>query len=420
MWNLFVERQLSRTWFVSVGYNGSHGAHLFQSRYPLQNNQMVPASVLAQWRDTFIASNGGTNPANTQVQNPLQPVSGTLLPFVGALAQRTIPQADLYYPYLPLLGDTLQRDQGWSDYNALKVRVRHSFARGFLLDANYTWSKSTDTGYTELQDAQGFSDNVGSGGGGSNGVLDLLNWKNDKKLSYSDVPHRVVVTLTYELPFGKGRQFALSNHVARAALAGWRIGSVFTWQQGFPLSPTGASGGSLDNRPDRNPAPNEPLVLPKSLQKWYDGKTTITLPDGRQYTPCAQCFLTFNPDAFIGEVLTTANGGHQTNQFWMGNAAIDYAGMRGPGRSNMDITLTRDFRVRERYTVSFLANVTNALNHTQFRPGSYNMALGGTQVTDVPAQGLVAGEGQAAATYGSHNMNTYDPRQMILEMRLRF
>ena len=40
-----------------------------------------------------------------------------------------------------------------------------------------------------------------------------------------------------------------------------------------------------------------------------------------------------------------------------------------------------------------MANVTNALNHTQFRTGSYNMALGGIQVTDVPAQGLVAGAG---------------------------
>jgi hypothetical protein len=67
-----------------------------------------------------------------------------------------------------------------------------------------------------------------------------------------------------------------------------------------------------------------------------------------------------------------------------------------------------------------MANVTNVLNHTQFRTGSYNMALGGIQTTDAPAQGLRAGQGQSAATYGSHNMNTFDPRQMIVEMRFRF
>ena len=33
---------------------------------------------------------------------------------------------------------------------------------------------------------------------------------------------------------------------------------------------------------------------------------------------------------------------------------------------------------------------------------------------------LAAGETQNPGGYGSHNMNTFDPRQMILEMRLRF
>ena len=94
-------------------------------------------------------------------------------------------------------------------------------------------------------------------------MLDLLNWKNNTKLSYSDVPHRVVVTATYDLPFGKGGQFAVPNRVARAALGGWRVASVFTWQQGYPLSPTGANGNSLDGRPNRNS--NEPLILPHEL-----------------------------------------------------------------------------------------------------------------------------------------------------------
>ena len=159
----------------------------------------------------------------------------------------------------------------------------------------------------------------------------------------------------------------------------------------------------------RTAIPNEPLTVPSNLQKWYDGKTAITLPDGRTYTPCAQCFLVYNPDAFVGQTLTTANGGHQTDLYWTGNAAIDYGDLRGPGRNNVDFTLTRDFHIRERYTMSFMANVTNVFNHTQFRTGSYNMGLGGIQVTDVPAQGLLAGEGQSAATYGSHNLNTFDP-----------
>jgi len=379
----------------------------------------VPAGVLANCRQTYIDSNAGNNPCNANVANPLQPVGGPLLPFVGTLAQANIPMVDTYYPYLPLLGDSVQRDQGISDYDSLRIRVRHTFARGLQVDGNYTWSKSLDSGYTELQDLQGFADNVGSGAGGANGVLDLMNWANNRKLSYTDVPHRVIVTAVYDLPFGPGRSLAMSNNkAARATLGGWRLSYVFTWQRGFPLSPTGANGNSLDGRPNRNAA--EPLLLPSSYQKWYDGKTSITLPDGRIYTPCAQCFLKYNPDAFSGQVLTTANGGRQTDLYWVGNAAIDYGDMRGPGRSNVDVTLSRDFRVHEKYVIAFMANVTNVFNHTQFRTGSFNMGLGGIQVTDVPAQGLIAGFGQSAASYGTHNLNTFDPRQMILEMRVRF
>jgi len=60
------------------------------------------------------------------------------------------------------------------------------------------------------------------------------------------------------------------------------------------------------------------------------------------------------------------------------------------------------------------------LNHTQFRSGSFNMALGSISTTANAAQGLLAGEGQSAASYGSHSMATFDPRQMIMEMRVRF
>jgi hypothetical protein len=421
MWNFFIERQLSRTWFVSAGYIGAHGAHLLQSRYPLQNNQNVPAAVLAGCRQSYIDTNG-TNPCAANVQNPLQPAGNApLIPFTGTIGQRTIPMVDTYYPYLPLLSGLIQLDNGRSNYNALKVRVRHSFAHGFLLDANWTWSKSTDTGYSELQDMQGFTDAAGGNPGQAYNNVDLLNWKNDKKLSYTNVPHRLVITITYELPFGKGRQFAVSHPAARALLSGWRMGGVFIVQMGFPLGVGGLNSGSLDNRSDLNTAPNEPLVLPQSLQRWYDGKTTVMLPDGRQYTPCARCFLKFNPDAFIAQTLTTANGTQQGNLYWVGNAAINYAAMRGPGRNNLDLTLARDFRISEKYSCSFLANVTNAFNHTQFLPGSYNMALGNVQVSDIPAVGIRAGEAQATTTsFGTHNLNTFAPRQMVLELRVRF
>jgi hypothetical protein len=46
--------------------------------------------------------------------------------------------------------------------------------------------------------------------------------------------------------------------------------------------------------------------------------------------------------------------------------------------------------------------------------------IGGIQVNADPAQGLPPGVGQGASNYGTHNMNTFDPHQMTLELRLRF
>ncbi len=414
-WNIFVEKQLSHNWFASVGYVASHGDHLQSARFPLQDDQNVPAAVLNSWQRTYVASNGINNPGADLVQNPLQPASGALLPFQGVLGNRSIPQDLPYFPYLALYPDSIQADNGISTYNSLQVRLRHAFSSGLFLDASYVWSKSIDTTYTELQDEQGFSDTTGGGSGANN--LDILNLNNDRKLSYSDVPNRLVAMLTYELPFGKGRTLALSNSVGRAILGGWQIGTVVTLQSGFPLAPTDANAGALNGRP--NLVPGESLVLPAKLQGWYNGTTTITLPDGRQYTPCAQCYLKYNPDAFGGEVVTTPNGSSVTNIYWMGDAAIDYGTLRGPGRNNVDLTLSRNFRLKENMFLSVRANVTNAFNHTQFLSNSYNLDLGGTVAAAAPAMGIIAGEG-GSNSYGTHGLATYDPRQIILEGRIQF
>lgn len=413
-WNFIVERQVSKTWFISVGYSGSHGNNLLQSRFPLQDAQNVPTAVLDSWRQTYISTNALTNPGTVLVPNPLQPATGPLLPFQGTLGQRTIPAIDTYYPYLALLGDSIQNDHAFSSYNSLQIHTRHTFSSGLLVDANYVWSKSIDNAYTELQDRQGFSDTTGSGAGTDG--LDILNLNNDKKLSYTDVPHRFIGALVYELPFGRGHALAATNRIANALLQGWRIGSVVTLQSGFPLAPTGANTGSIDNRP--NLVPGEPLVLPKSLQGWYNGTTTITLPDGRQYTPCAQCYLKYNPDAFAGSVLSAPNGTTPLDVYWMGNAAIDYGVLRTPGRNNVDLSLSRDIHLKESLLLSFRANATNAFNHTQFLASSYTMDLGST-ISTTPVAGGMPGQG-SSNSYGSHGLVTYDPRQIILEMRLRF
>ena len=210
-WNFFLEKRFGGSWLVSAGYAGSHGANLANARQPFQSMQNISDSTLDQWRQTYISSNGSTLPSDTQVANPCQPASGGLLPFSGYLGNTTVSQWQAMMPY-PCMGtgDTVQRTNGNSSYNALQLHVNHAFSSGFQLQAHYTWSKTLDTTWTDLQGNQGFSDNTGQGG------WDLRNLSNDRQLSSSDIPHRFLAVATYDLPFGKGKAVELKNSLLRA------------------------------------------------------------------------------------------------------------------------------------------------------------------------------------------------------------
>ena len=92
---------------------------------------------------------------------------------------------------------------------------------------------------------------------------------------------------------------------------------------------------------------------------------------------------------------TTANGSHQANLFWWGNAAIDYAGLRGPGRNNLDLSLTRDFRIKERYNLQIRAEFVNIFNRTQI----------GNPSTSNPAGPLTHNAaGQVTGGFGAYNL----------------
>ena len=158
--------------------------------------------------------------------------------------------------------------------------------------------------------------------------------------------------------------------------------------------------------------------MPSNLQHWYDGNTSVTLPDGRTITPCANCFLKYNPDLFSGSVVTLPNGTSAANQYWFGSSARTYGFLRGPGRNNLDLTINRQFKIRERLQFEFVANFTNMLNHTQFASGSFNGSTGTVQTAD-PSHGTVPGM-NSNVNFGTHSLSTYEARQVVFNLRARF
>ena len=164
------------------------------------------------------------------------------------------------------------------------------------------------------------------------------------------------------------------------------------------------------------------------MQRWYDGKTTVALPDGRQITPCANCFLKYNIDAFASSAIPDPNnpGRFLADAYYVGDAALSYAGIRSPGRNNLDISIARTFQITERYSLEFSANALNALNHTQIAGGGsyggpgYQGNLGAINLTPNDQTGTKVGQLTNSLSFGTFGLDTYDPRQLELQLKLRF
>jgi trimeric autotransporter adhesin len=419
--NFFVERAFGDRgqWLASVGYSGSYSNELPYGGYPIQNMQNVPAATRSAWLSQYVASNGATDPAMVQVPNPWQPATGPLLPFTGTLAGRTIPQYVTMLPYPLLYGATaanygagsgVNQSNGFSSFTSLQARLVHSFSSGFHLEMNYTWSKTLEVTSTVIEDGQGVNS------GGTAAAPDVLNMNNDRRYGFADQPHRFVGVLVYESPFGAGKPLALSNRIARSLLGGWSTGTVVTLHSGMPFAISGASTGAALGRPNRISGVS--LTVPSELQHWYDGKTTVTLPCGMKVTPTVYTFLKYNACAFSGETLTTPNGSIVPNLYWAGNSALTIGDLRGPGRFNVDLSLRRTFQIRERVKLEVAADATNALNHTEYS-GNYAGALGNTNLVDKASSGLIPGLG-TSNTYGTRGLGTFDPRQIVMNVRLIF
>ncbi len=407
--NAFVEKSFGKNgqWLISAGYSASFSNHLTNRNYPFQNVQSIALSTRATWLNQYIASNGQTNPANVQVQNPWQPATGPLIPFTGTLAGRTIPQFVTMLPF-PLLygsGAGVDESNGYASYNSLQVRMRHSFSSGLLLEVNYTWSKELDYTSTAIEDGQGVNS------GGTIGSPDLSNNGNNRRYGLSDQPNRFVGIIMYESPFGAGKSFVLSNRFARGILGGWSTGTVITVSSGFPFVVSGGNTGALSGAVNRVSGVSS--TVPSDLQHWYDGKTTVTLPCGLKMTPAKNTFLKYNACAFQGQVLTTPNGSVVPNQFWFGSSNQTSGDLRGPDRFNIDLSLRRTFSIHERLKLQISADATNVLNHTEYN-GNFNGGLGNTTLS-----GSTIGYG-TSTTYGTFGVGTFDPRQITMHLRMIF
>ncbi len=215
-----------------------------------------------------------------------------------------------------------------SNYNGLIVRLERRFEPGLSLTTSYTWGKSIDTA---------------SGLQGTNQPQDNYNLRAERGLSDFDIRHRLVLSSTWDLPFGAGRRWLAAPWSKLAA--GWKFANIVTFQTGEPLTailPTALSGTDSNgtDRPDLIGNPRLPANQ-RNPNRWFN--TAVFVPPPVYH------------DVF-GAFSIPGNEGRNV--------------ITGPGLADWDLSLARDIRLAESTVLTLRGDVFNATNHPNFdRPG---------------------------------------------------
>lgn len=403
-WNFFVEHRF-HGWLASAGYVGSKGNNLPWRQFPLNGTWQIPQDTLMNWRSTWLSSSGTNDPAQTQVANPMPALIGLA---TGSSGASTITAMQASEGYLDMLGQTTLRSAGSSVYKSLELQLKHSYSNGLTAQFTYDWSNVTgvsggasNSSYAESQ--QGTL--AGSGG------VNYANLQSNSGLLGYDVPQRFVGVVTYLTQWGAGAKYELGNPISRALAGGWQLGTVVTSQTGQPWGPTCGSSMNSQCIPT-----GEPLEVPKSMQHWYDGNTTVTLPDGHQVTPSNYTFLKWNPDAFTNRIVQFPNGQYAIDQYWYGSSKQYDTHLRLPSFQNVNLNITRQFSISERYKFEVLGEFTNLFNHVNFLPSAVENNYANPILS--PSVGTV-GQNQDNNA-GTLSPSVMDPRQITLTARFTF
>jgi len=229
-------------------------------------------------------------------------------------------------------------------YDSLQTKVTRRFKQGSTAGFVWTWSKATD--YQGNEDL---------------GALKFpypTFWEKNRAAADFDRTHNIKIYGIFQLPFGKGQPWAQSG-VANHLLGGWQVSPVISYLTGLPITVT-ASGSNLN-------AINSPQTAD------LVGKFHITNgKPARTGQACAQGDLScsyFDPSAFaMPWVCTPADvtAGKCTvlNPEHYGNTNRNQ--FRGPGYFQVDLSVARNFKLTERFTLQVRADAFSLTNTPHF------------------------------------------------------
>lgn len=278
-WNATVQRELPGQMALEVGYQANHSSHgLLQPDFNACPNYPTTSSAITC--------------------ESLRPVQ-----YIGGISGTAT--------------------FGYGNYNALTGKLEKRFSHGIQFITAYTYGHALANSGTTLS--------------GSNGLYtrDLTNYGTSYTSASWDIRHNFTTGFTYDVPFGKGKQYGGDmNRIADLLVGNWHMNGILTFHTGQPYtlrangcqgvfpggcSPDIASGADADAAPSggRNPS------------QWFN-TANILAP-----SPLSQGDL-----------------GMQTNN--------------SPATRSVDFSIFKDFAFTERFKLQFRAESFNIANTPQF------------------------------------------------------
>ena len=246
---------------------------------------------------------------------------------------------------------------GTRSYNAMMLTLQRRAAKGFTVLANYTWSHCIDYGNTT-------NTNVIQ-------TWELSQRPDDRGNCELDRRHNFNVTAVYQAP-------VFSNRWAKLLVTGWQISAVGSMISGPWLSVLTGVDSSLTGTTDQFP-----------------NVTGTVSPYAKNGSASTGVWL--NPAAFSQPVSGT-----------FGDMASQ--SIQGPGSINLDLALSRLFRIRERYSLQIRAEALNSLNHVNPGNTDSGIATALTSGVDLTLSDPLFGR----------IVNAADPRVMQVAMKFTF
>ena len=400
-----MQRQFGRKHLVSVGYVGTHGVSLFQN---INDNFFIGPLF-----DGFTSTRSGVSVTYLPFRNQL-PANATRVFCVdvpgtldneGACNNRQFNAA----------GITTRNNSAQSIYHSLQTHYSGRFFKDSLaIGVSYTWSKTIDN----ASEIFNFS-STGSPNAQNPFCLNSC----ERALSNLDRPHAFSMNWVYDVPFYKDQRGVVGH-----LLGGWQLNGTYIVTSGSLFTPDNGVAGSLGlgntyltagDRPFNGNvnAPNTSVGIsqldaffafgipcnpaPCTIANtgfWSVNALNAAVPSSVAVTP--------------NDVRWIINGPGSATIFGTPFGNVPRSAFRGPIYNNMNLSVFKNIKMRERFSLQLRAEAFNALNHPN--PG-FGVERGGF----LPGTSL-ASAGVPGGAFGNFQDITYARRVIQFGIRLVF